>query len=145
MGIEPYSQPEYTLMYSRSSRPLGRLMATLGLLWVLPWSLLGGCGEDTVGEVPPEVYPIPDMEIAVTPLVALSALSTNSSVTQFHWKLIACPDRDLAALYPRGKRNEFADLLTASQPGLYLVAVWASTADGTVSDNEYINITLFSE
>jgi hypothetical protein len=120
-------------------------MATLGILLGLPWSPPWGCGKDIIGKVPPEVYPIPDMEIVVTPLVALSALSTDSSVTQFHWKLIACPDRDLAALYPRGKRNEHADLLTASQPGLYLVAVWASTADGTESDNEYINITLFSE
>lgn len=138
VGVEPYSQPEYTLMYPRFLHPLGRLTAILGLLW----GLAGGCGKDITGKVPPEVYPIPDMEIAVTPSVALSALSTDSSVTQFHWRLIACPDRDLAALYPSGKKNQHADLLTASQPGLYVVAVWASTANGAVSDNEYVNITL---
>lgn len=106
---------------------------------------LASCTREVAIDMPPQVYAGEDVDAVVPSVLALgaSAWSGHSTVVRLDWTLVAAPDPGQVHLVPKGDPvGSVLDVYTGDIPGIYVLGVAATDAQGLTSSADYVHLLL---
>ncbi len=113
---------------------------------------LASCTREVSVASPPEVYAGEDVDEVVPSVVVLnaSAWSGHSTVVRLDWTLVSSPlpsaESSAVHLVPDGDPvGSVLEMYTGDEPGLYVLSVTATDAQGLTSEPSYVNLILRSK
>jgi hypothetical protein len=106
---------------------------------------LASCTREVSISMPPEVEAGDDLDLVVPSVVVLgaSAWSANSTVVRLDWTLVEAPTPGDVHLVAKGDPvGSVLEMYTGDVPGLYVLGVVATDAEGRTSQADYVHVVL---